>query len=301
MSAFAKQQHAVNRDDLVIPVYLNQRVVFDLVAVLQGGIASVTQVSQTQSSSSGMSGEFSSTFGLSQALSSLLRIDFSGGASANTEKASDQTLSEQRIHTPASLFIALRSLLREKKYLVNDTPDARFKPGDIVEFSAVLQRNPLLETVDSFVELIDMIHSFSKGDQKPKTGQSSDLNTTKRQMESFVKALRGSETVDLITDNLKSSVRAVITLEQQYLNDPTMSDLVDGTFDVVGKVIRAVEANGVPISLNRKSALGKLPASVLDGLKQALSGPELDEFSFKPLEFEIVGPAIQVLPIAIFA
>lgn len=165
----------------------------------------------------------------------------------------------------------------------------------------MLQRNPLLETVDSFVEIMEMVQSFSKGDQRPKASQPSDLSKIKRQMESFVKALRGSETVDLITDSLKSSVRAVITLEQQYLNDPTMSDLVDGTFRVVGKVTRVVRAGGEPISLNRKSALSKLPQSVLDGLKQALSGPDFDEFSFKPLEFEIEGPAIQVLPIAIFA
>ena len=30
--------------DLIIPVYLNQRVVFDLVAMLQDGIATVTKV-----------------------------------------------------------------------------------------------------------------------------------------------------------------------------------------------------------------------------------------------------------------
>jgi len=40
-------------DDLIIPVYLNQRVVFDLVAVLQNGIASVTQISQTHSEIAG--------------------------------------------------------------------------------------------------------------------------------------------------------------------------------------------------------------------------------------------------------
>jgi hypothetical protein len=41
----------LKEDDLIIPVYLNQRIVFDLVAMLQGGIAAVTQVSQTQKES----------------------------------------------------------------------------------------------------------------------------------------------------------------------------------------------------------------------------------------------------------
>ena len=34
--------------DLIIPVYLNQRFVFDLVAMLQDGIATVTKVVKTE-------------------------------------------------------------------------------------------------------------------------------------------------------------------------------------------------------------------------------------------------------------
>ena len=134
----------VAREDLIIPVYLNQRIVFDLVAMLEGGIAAVTQVSQTQSSSGNFTGEVSSTFGLSQALSSLLRVDLSAKAAGGVAGQTGKTRSEERIHTPASLFMALRARLREKKFIVDDKAEAAFKPGDIVEFSAVLQRNPLL-------------------------------------------------------------------------------------------------------------------------------------------------------------
>lgn len=291
----------VEREDLVVPVYLNQRVVFDLVAMLQGGIAAVTQVTQTQSDSSSLSGEVSSTFGLSQALSSLLRVDFSGKAGGSTAAETGETRSEQRIHTPASLFIALRALLREKGFIVTDAADVDFRPGDIVEFSAVLQRNPLLETIGSFIELVDMMQAFTQGEPKQKGGKSGELNKMKRQMETFVQALQGSDTLDLITESLVSNHRAVITLEQQYLNDPTMADLVDGTFRVVGKITRVVGPGDEPISLNRKSAMGKLPPHVLEQMKQAFEGPDLGGFAFRPLEWEIEGPAIQVIPISIFA
>lgn len=292
----------VDREDLIVPVYLNQRIVFDLVAMLQGGIASVTQVSRTESESDGVSGEVSSTFGLSQALSSLLRVDISGKATGQAASTSDETRSEQRIHTPASLFISLRALLREKQYIVDDAAQTEFRPGDIVEFSALLQRNPLLETIDSFIELVDMIQLFSQGEPKQKgSSGTAGLNKTKRQMESFVKALRGSDTVDLTTPELKSGARAVITVEQQYLSDPSMADLVDGTFRVVGKVIRVVGAGDDAISLNRKSAMGKLPPQTLEEMKSAFASPELGGFAFRPLEWEVTGPAIQILPIAIFA
>jgi hypothetical protein len=212
-----------------------------------------------------------------------------------------ETRNEQRIHTPASLFIALRALLREKRFIINDDSRATFRPGDIIEFEAVLQRNPLVETIGSFIELVDIMQVFAQSEPKRKGDQTSDMNKMKRQMESFIKALTGSDTVDLTTDPLKSSHRAVITLEQQYLNDPTMADLVDGTFRVVGKVTRVVGENDEPISLNRKSALSKLPPSVLTKLKESFNSPELGGFTFRPLEWEVSGPAIHVLPIAIFA
>jgi len=36
----------MQQPDLLVPVYLNQRIVFDLVAMLQGGIATVTNVTE---------------------------------------------------------------------------------------------------------------------------------------------------------------------------------------------------------------------------------------------------------------
>jgi len=90
--------------DLIVPVYLNQRLVFDLVAMTQNGIATVTQVSQSQESSSSQSGSISSSFGLSEAFSTLLKIDLSGQKSSASEDGASISSSEERVHTPSSLF-----------------------------------------------------------------------------------------------------------------------------------------------------------------------------------------------------
>jgi hypothetical protein len=290
----------VKHDDLIIPVYLNQRVVFDLVAMLRGGIAAVTQVSETKKESDATEGEVGASFGLSKALSSLLRIDFSGKVAETTAAEQGETRSEQRIHTPASLFIALRAILREKNFVTNESSEMTPSPGSIIEFSAVLKRNPLLETIDSFVEMIEMSQLFAEKAPKGKGTQIGEMQRMKKQMESLVSALKRSDTMDLTTTPLASSHRCVITLEKQYLNDPSMSDLVDGTFRVVGKVIRSVNKGEGAISLNRKSALGRIPGSILDQFKAALEQPELQQFSLPKLEWEIPGPVIQLLPIAIF-
>lgn len=228
----------VDAHDLVTPVYLNQRIVFDLVAVLQGGIASVTQVSQTQSQTEGKTQHIGASFGVSEALSSLLKINLTGNQDKSTADESSRTTKEDRIHTPVSLFITLRAILREKGHLKIIDESSPIAPGDIIEFSSVLKRNPLLETLDSFVEMIDMFEAFVDPPQKGRGKQNKELAQVKKQISSLTSSLKNGDTMDLTTPTLPSSRLAVISLETQNLNDPTMSDLVDGTFRVVGKVTR---------------------------------------------------------------
>ena len=117
----------------------------------------------------------------------------------------------------------------------------------------------------------------------------------------LVSTLKSGNMQDLTTTTLASGHRCVITLEKQYLNDPSMSDLVDGEFKVVGKVIRVIEADEGAISLNRKTALGRLPESTLNGLKLIFKQTHFQNYALPEFEWEIPGPVIQVLPIAIFA
>lgn len=291
----------VDAKDLVIPVYLNQRIVFDLVAVLEGGIASVTQVSQTQAQTAGETRQIGSSFGVGEALSSLLKIDLTGKRDKQSSDESSTTTKQDRIHTPVSLFITLRAILRDKNYLKTIEENTTLAPGELVEFSTVLKRNPLLETMESFIEMIDMFQAFAEKPQKGKGKQVNEMTQIKKQMGSLIASLKSGDTLDLTTPTLPSSHRAVISLETQNLNDPTMSDLVDGTFRVVGKVTRCLSESDGAISLNRKSAISCLPKSALEQLKSVFQSPELSEMSLPELEWEIPGPAIQVLPIAIFA
>lgn len=287
--------------DLVIPVYLNQRVVFDLVAMLEGGIAEVTQVSQSQTHSGSVSGEISSGLGLGRALSMLLRIDLSAKAGASTSGQTGEVKSENHIHTPASLFIALRAQLNEMGFVTHESADVDLAPGAIVEFSASLKRNPLMETMTAMLELLTMAEAFTEEAPRGKPKRPTEEQKMKRQMESFISTLSAGDTLDLTTAPILSGHRCVITLEKQYLNDPSMSDLVDGTFRVLGKVTRAIGAGQGAISLNRKSAMSRLPATMVGELQAILEGPDLEEFSLPKIEWEIQGPVLQVLPIAAFA
>jgi len=292
-------------DRLIVPVYLNQKLVFDLLAMLQGGISTVTTVTES-SSNKNISGErVSAGFGLSEAFSTLLKIDLSGSKEKTTGTEGTNTSSQERVHTPASLFFQLRNLLLEKGYLKENQTDLP-KAGDFVEFEGFLKRNPIVETIDSFAEMMDMAEAFEDKPQ-PKKGSHnanhlSESQKIKQQMIRFSDALKSGSTIDLSSASLENGYTAVVTVETGFLNDPLMSDLVDGQFKVIGKVIKSVSNSSESINLLRKTPLSKMPSELMFNAIAQLSSLGSDQgFDIPELKMEIKGPAIQVLPIAIYA
>ena len=295
------------KSELIIPVYLNQRVVFDLIAMLQGGISTVTRISVSESQSDKDLQRYGATFGLNKALSMLLKIDLSGGRKKRTEASSGVQKAEERVHTPASLFQSLRENLIDNGNLKIVDSDYQPKVRDFIEFSAQLRKNPIIQTLDTFVGLIEMAILFSdEACQKPKKGKGKsreieERKILKKQMGQFLESLKTGNTVDIVSDELVCGFKTVITLEREFLNDPTMSDLVDGQFNVLGKVIRVIDSEDDAISLIRKTAMSAIPEKIMKEDFSSLSALATDQgFNIPVLELKVRGPAIQVLPIAIF-
>lgn len=292
-------------EKLLVPVYLNQKLVFDLLAMLQGGISTVTAVTRTTSESKEDQQKMSVGFGLSEAFSTLLRIDLSGDKAKSEVEQKGGTASEERVHTPASLFYELRGILVEKQFLKEISTEDPPKPGDFVEFEGVLKRNPIVETLDSFTELMKIVETFEE-EPKPsskgkKFNQPSENLRVRQQITSLSESLKAGRTIDLTADSLRTGHTAVITVETGFLNDPMMSDLVDGQFKVIGKVVKSVEDDTESISLLRKTALSKMPSSLLSQIFESLSAFSEQGFSVPEMKWEVSGPAIQILPIAIYA
>ena len=108
--------------------------------------------------------------------------------------------------------------------------------------------------------------------------------------------------MDLVVKNVGGGLSVVITLEVGFLNDPRLSDLVDGQFRVLGKVINTIEDKSDSISLLRDTILNRIPRSALDDfslIPDQLKGQE--GFELPDFHWKVEGPAIHILPIAIFA
>jgi len=92
----------------------------------------------------------------------LLKIDLTGSKEHTTENGNTSTSSHERVRTSASFFFQLRNLLIERKYLNKASEDGLPKAGEFVEFEGFLKRNPIVETIDSFAEMMSIAENFDE-------------------------------------------------------------------------------------------------------------------------------------------
>lgn len=158
-------------DRPIVPVYLNQKFVFDLLAMLQDGISTVTTVTQSSADSVTDQNRVSAGFGLGAALSTLIKVGVSGDMSSQNSSDESTTSTEERVYTPASLFFRLRNLLNQKGY-IQSTFENFPRPGDFIEFEGSLRRNPMIETLDTFYEIGELATSFNENSRSnPQKGK----------------------------------------------------------------------------------------------------------------------------------
>jgi hypothetical protein len=303
------QAASVDPSDLPVALYLNQRIVFDTLASYEGGFSQLTeiQVSTGKTDSKELGGEAKLGTGNVFAL-----LGISLGASGKKAKSESETQvkTEQRVHTPTSLFARLRQHLKANGILKEPRQETGLNgiaPGDFVEMKLVLRRSPLVATLTGFSRLIPLMALAESDGKQPQgkggqgQGKGTGTSTIKKQIEAILEAVSSEGSEDLIGEGV-AGVTVVLTAEQSYFVDPTLNDVIDGEFRVLGKVARVVsDTNGQPISLLRKSPLGifgdQLVQQFADGFKQLGS----KGLSIPDVHTKIEGPAIQIIPIAIFA
>ncbi|MCY3693989.1 MAG: hypothetical protein OXG77_02115 [Chloroflexi bacterium] len=309
---------AIKSHDLPIALYLNQRVTFDLLAVLEGGFSRMTTLPSNDAAESGAESAVGAQLGIGNPFA-LLGIDLGAHGTQTRKKESAELTTGQLFHTPTSLFARLRKELFRHQLvtvLMPGQPDFdQLAPGVFVEFTAVLRQSPLLSLLGTFEGLLPLATAFKspstsqqsrdKRRNKAKSGQRSNsrASTQVTQMSTQIQAMRdvitasGSE--DLIAES--GNFKVVLTVERRYFVDTTMNDVIDGTFRVFGKVTRVVASeSGESINLLRKSPLGNLGKASRE-LETALSSLPQAGFTGHQIESEIQAPTLQVIPVAIFA
>ena len=303
----------VESSDLPIALYLNQRLTFDLLAALEGGFSSFATVVTASSggTDSAVSGE--GQFGLSNAFG-LFNLKLGGQGSRQTRQQQSATTSENIVHTPASLFARFRKDLHDRELVRYVSPSSNLneiRPGDFVEFEATLRKNPLVDLLSALSVLVSLMElaepptdqigaETGRGNRRrgsKRIQPQGGMDDAKKQIEMFRSAVSAEGSEDLIAEI--DEIRVVLTTQPGFFIDRSMNDTIDGTFRVFGKATRIILEDTDRISLLRKTALGKFGDPEAN-LGSAMEGLRNVGFT-GPVDMEVRGPAMQVIPIAIFS
>lgn len=119
-----------------------------------------------------------------------------------------------------------------------------------------------------------------------------------RQIKGFLEELKTSGTIDFIVENKKATV--ILSAQDQYLQNDNVSELIGGQFKVLGKVIKIAKDENDSIDLLRKTTLGILDDSTMEEILSAFKNKDIENYRLPDIKSKIHGPALIIIPIAIY-
>jgi len=305
--------------DLCVPIYLNQQIVFDLLAILEDGFSAMSTIKTTNEEADLHSEKVKGSVGTSNVFAFLSASI--GGSEENEKERKDHTnILKEKIHTPTSLFAKLRITLNDKGLLTiikNQTDIDGLMCGQFVEMRVVLKKSPVVEMVET-IKGVSEIFAISQEislmnkptPQKTVPGKTTSPPTTpKKYSKEFVDkiniglaVLTQSNSLELVGELLDvPPEKVVLSTQIEYFNKQNSLEIIDGEFMIIGKITRIIgKDSSESINLLRKTPFGKLGPQMIDGFGTAMSGFGNCGFNIPKFESNVPGPVIQIIPIAIF-
>ena len=310
----------LSASDLCVPIYLNQQMVFDLLAMLEDGFYQISSITTADAESENRKTGIGGSVGASNVFA-LLGVTFKGERGREKESQEQTEVARERVHTPPSLFSKLRMTLDEKSLLTKTQSLEEVEDltsGQFVEFRALLRKNPLEETLEGLLKLKRLSDLFSDepshpasgggkkgrrgkgGGQRPKP-QSEDEQIAQL-MQGILDELAQPGALEIIGEMLDiPGATAVLSTKPEFFSDRNASEIIDGEFRVFGKVIRVIPNDSEEsINLLRKTTFGLFDERLFEGFSDGFEDQEDLGLRLPDFATEIRAPALQVVPIAIF-
>lgn len=284
----------IEKNKLTIPIYLNTKIVFDMLATIEDGFADVKNV-QTSKNKNQVN-DVETNIGTNN-LFALLNIGVRGKHKGTSDNG--ETIIEERTHTPVSLFQQLKEQLENAKFINRDIDNLNI--GDFVEVQGTLKNNPVIDMLSGFKEIITLANLFT--DNKPKNNKNRKENvlTDKRlnsQIDGLIKGLQADGKKDIICEADKINI--ILPTDENYFLNNNMSEVTDGNYKILGKVIKVCMDDG-EISLLRNTVFSKLQLDKMKEFQEFFSDPSLAQFVGEGgIKTVISAPVIMVIPIAIY-
>lgn len=292
----------LSHTQLMVPVYINEKIVLDMLAIIEDGFSMVSQVnsSEQKESTSGQIGSVNATTSL---LNKLLKIDLKGDISHTGNIGESENISKEKVHTNVSLLSKFRTTLESEKLLDTSSDISNTKIGSFIELEGELQKNPLIDYMDKIIDMFRMVDIFSDepdlGNKKNASLQKKKESQIIKQIKEFSAELKHSGTIDFILSGSNGTI--VLSAQEQYLANDNISEIIGGKFKILGKVIAICKDSSESIDLLRKTTLSVLTDEILADFFAVFKNDDMKQFNLPELVTKIKGPAMIVIPIAIYA
>lgn len=292
-----------------ICLYLNQKYVFDLLAMMEDGFSFLQNIKSTSSENQGSEKHLESEVGVKNVFA-FLGVSLKAGGSRKDQAGQTSETSRERVHTPNSLLGKMRTALYDRDLVLVD-PGIDVETGQFVEIKVTLKKNPMVSTLETMASLFETAIIFMNAGEETSKQQGKSQHIKKasnenqkilEQMKLMLTQLNQGNTIDLLARPVAGPpYKLVLTVDPSFLADPRMSDLLDGDYTVLGKVSKVIKDESETINLLRKTSFGKMNAAMINSFKEPLTQMGENGLEIEDLSTEVIGPAMQVIPIAIFA
>ena len=166
-----------------------------------------------------------------------------------------------------------------------------------------MQKNPLIDYIDKIIDMFRMVDIFSDepdlGNKKNASLQKKKESQIIKQIKEFSAELKHSGTIDFILSGSNGTI--VLSAQEQYLANDNISEIIGGKFKILGKVIAICKDSSESIDLLRKTTLSVLTDEILADFFAVFKNGDMKQFNLPELVTKIKGPAMIVIPIAIYA
>lgn len=281
-------------DCLTIPIYLNTKIVFDMLATIEDGFSDVKNIQTSKNKNHEDDAEVN--IGTNN-LFAFLNVGIRGNH--KVESNDGQTVAEERTHTPVSLFQKLKKQLDDENLIKRDINNAII--GDFIEFQGTLKTNPVIDMLAGIKELMVLANLFSDSKGKQNQSKKDKLMSDSKfnaQIEGLINGLQAGGKKDIVCVN--DTMKIILPTDENYFLNNNMSEVTDGNYKILGKVIQICKEDG-EISLLRNTVFSKLQIEKMKEFEELLNDPALKQFIGEDgLSTKVKAPVAMIIPIAIY-
>lgn len=283
----------VKKENLTIPVYLDEQIVMDLIATIDDRFSEFYTIETTKNKGIGTEVNANGQGKVLKLFKAKMDLSHSRENTNGTKKQ------ESKVQTVVSMFHNLKQYLNQNGFIEKNNKE--FKNGDFIELQGEFSINPLIDLLNTFSNFFEMSGVINKAANTSKAKNKRTEALKDMQIESQIKGLiKVFETdgkIDVICHSGDKTF--IIPSKKEFFTDGKGDVIRTGNFRMLGKIVK-ICSEKENISLLRDTKIGKIKSSILDTAIESFNNPEIKNVvDFEPVVTNYDN-AILVYPIAIY-